>query len=127
MKDLGWDVSEFMALFDETPYDNYRYNIIRLAVMWLHGGLYTDLDMLCLKSPEPLISDTKYGFFMGTTKKIEGAIFAAHSRHPFVKRVLELQRETLRSLRIFQHPLGTGPIAFQKAFATYNKSWAMEV
>jgi len=126
VKDIGWNVVEFMDLFDETPYDNYRYNIIRVAVMWLHGGLYTDLDMLCLKSPEHLIDDIKYGFFMGTTKKIEGAIFAARPRHPFVRRVFEVQRGTLRSLRIFQHPFGTGPIAFKRAYTSYHNSWDTE-
>lgn len=79
----GWDVSiyndaearallvshmpEILALYDGYSLDVQRTDLFRIVVVYLFGGFYLDLDMLCLKSIDPLC---EYSLVLGEEKTL---------------------------------------------------------
>mmetsp|Transcript_6676 Transcript_6676/g.16346 ORF Transcript_6676/g.16346 Transcript_6676/m.16346 type:complete len:206 (+) Transcript_6676:105-722(+) len=55
--------------------------------------------------------------FLGTTKKIEGALFMAPPNHPFLKEVMGVQFRVLES-QFWPSVHATGPAAFREAYQT---------
>lgn len=53
--------SEFpclLATYDSYPYDIQRADIIRLVILYVYGGIYLDLDIICLRSLDQLRAHT---------------------------------------------------------------------
>jgi len=114
---LGWNVPYFMSLYDRT-FEHYRYDILKTSILWLYGGLFTDNDVICFKSPERLFMDPDTSFFLGTTRLIEGSFVAASKFHPFTVHVLNEQRRILErgSLILQSTYYDAGQGAFQRAY-----------
>jgi inositol phosphorylceramide mannosyltransferase catalytic subunit len=72
-----------------------RADILRLEVVWRHGGVHVDTDFECLRPIESLIANAE--FFIGLAKKgrVNGAIYGARAGHPILDRALdEIQPRT---------------------------------
>eukprot|EP00465_Bigelowiella_longifila_P000657 CAMPEP_0185281458 /NCGR_PEP_ID=MMETSP1359-20130426/66731_1 /TAXON_ID=552665 /ORGANISM="Bigelowiella longifila, Strain CCMP242" /LENGTH=251 /DNA_ID=CAMNT_0027876895 /DNA_START=214 /DNA_END=966 /DNA_ORIENTATION=+ len=118
VKAIGLKPDEFMKTFNST-FPNYRYNMLRTAIIWKYGGFYVDTDVICLRSPEHLLDDAGVSYAMASEEKIEGAIFAARPKHPFNEHLFRILVERARIPTILQRAHGTGPEAFQHAIETY--------
>lgn len=85
------DVAEF-ALQDDPAYraaKNWgeRADILRYHILHKYGGFYCDMDILCIKSFEPLCHGV--GFIVGISNlpiiEANNAVMGAAPRHPIVK------------------------------------------
>eukprot|EP00466_Bigelowiella_natans_P006047 jgi/Bigna1/80866/fgenesh1_pg.75_\ len=117
---IGLPPDKFMKTFNAT-FPNYRYNMLRTAIIWKYGGLYADTDVICLRSPEHLLDDNDFSYAMASEEKIEGALFAARPKHPFNEHLFRIMVERAHIPTIFQRAHGMGPEAFQYAIETYPK------
>jgi mannosyltransferase OCH1-like enzyme len=76
-----------LSTFDSYPYDIQRADVIRLAILYVYGGIYLDLDIICLKSLDQLRS---YPFVLPRTKPVglSNDFIIAEPKHPFLLQVL---------------------------------------
>jgi mannosyltransferase OCH1-like enzyme len=84
-----------------------RSDILRLEVLWRHGGVYVDTDFECHKPLDPLIEGLD--FFTAKLKPhtwVNNAFLGATAQHPIVDRALREIRPN-EWPRVDKH--GTGP------------------
>ncbi|CAF4537221.1 unnamed protein product [Rotaria sp. Silwood2] len=76
-----------LSTYDSYPYDIQRADVIRLVVLYVYGGIYLDLDIICLKSLDQLLN---YEFILPQTKPVglSNDFIASKPRHPFLLQVL---------------------------------------
>lgn len=82
--------SEFPCLlptYDSYPYDIQRADMIRLVILYVYGGIYLDLDIICLKSLEQLLS---YELILPRTRPmgLSNDFIMAQAKHPFLWQVI---------------------------------------
>ena len=53
---------EYLSLYRSFPYNVQRWDTIRYMILYVYGGVYTDLDTECFKPIEPLLEDVMIGF-----------------------------------------------------------------
>ncbi|MDR2954105.1 MAG: glycoside transferase family 32 [Prevotella sp.] len=58
---------DFLPAYNSLKYDVQRADFLRLALVYIYGGFYMDLDMFCLKSLDELL---KYQVVLGEEKTI---------------------------------------------------------
>lgn len=84
------------ATYHEVPREHYahRADVARLRILYEHGGIYLDLDTLCLR---PLGDLRRHACVMGwedaERKLLCNAIILAEPRSEFVAKMLEAQRD----------------------------------
>jgi mannosyltransferase OCH1-like enzyme len=103
------DIDEFIKkeypdiydIFNDAKYGVQKADIARIAILHHFGGIYIDLDILCLKSLSTLIDFDSENVYMALepseqTKKVFGidnvlcnAFIVAPPKHPLFKRALE--------------------------------------
>lgn len=71
----GW-YEQYKAL----PFDIQRWDILRLMILYIEGGIYIDTDVECYKSTLPLISDIECQCAFG----LEPQVHADDLRMPFL-------------------------------------------
>lgn len=54
---LAGELAEWLDLYDGYELDVQRVDLLRLALVYLQGGFYMDLDMYCLRNLDPLCDD----------------------------------------------------------------------
>lgn len=76
-----------LATFDSYPYAIQRADVIRLIVLYVYGGIYLDLDIICLKSLDQLRA---YKFVLPKTKPVglSNDFIIAQPKHPFLLQIL---------------------------------------
>ncbi|CAF0884795.1 unnamed protein product [Rotaria sp. Silwood1] len=76
-----------LSTFDSYPYDIQRADVIRLVVLYVYGGIYLDLDIICLKPLDKLLN---YEFILPQTKPVglSNDFIVAKPRHPFLLQIL---------------------------------------
>jgi len=76
-----------LATFDSYPYAIQRADVIRLIVLYVYGGIYLDLDIICLK---PLDQLRSYEFILPKTKPVglSNDFIIAQPKHPFLLQIL---------------------------------------
>jgi len=76
-----------LSTFDLYPYDIQRADVIRLIVLYVYGGIYLDLDIICLKSLDQL---RRYKFVLPRTRPVglSNDFIIAEPKHPFLLQVL---------------------------------------
>jgi mannosyltransferase OCH1-like enzyme len=94
-----------------------RADVLRLELLYRHGGVYIDVDFECLRSIEPLIEGAE--FFVGYRKphRVNNAIVGSVRGHP----VLEQAIREIRP-RTTYGPIdkaGTGPLFWRKLLDNY--------
>ena len=48
---------EYLSMYRSFPYNVQRWDTIRYMILYVYGGVYTDLDTECFKPIEPLLKD----------------------------------------------------------------------
>lgn len=82
--------TEFPSLlttYDSYPYDIQRADMIRLVILYAFGGIYLDLDIICLKSLNQL---RNYEFVLPRTRPVglSNDFIMAEPKHPFLWQVI---------------------------------------
>ena len=76
-----------LSTYDSYPYDIQRADVIRLVVLYVYGGIYLDLDIVCLKSFDFL---RQYEFVLPRTMPVglSNDFILATPKHPFLYQIL---------------------------------------
>jgi mannosyltransferase OCH1-like enzyme len=76
-----------LSVFDSYLYDIQRADVIRLVALYIHGGIYLDFDIICLKSLDKLLN---YQFILPQTKPVglSNDFIISTPKHPFLLKVL---------------------------------------
>ena len=63
-------------------------DLIRLEVLWRHGGVYVDADCEAVRALDPLL---RYGFFIGTEdgRSLTNAVLGAEPAHPAIRAYMD--------------------------------------
>lgn len=79
---------QLLSTFDAYPYDIQRADVIRLVVLYTFGGIYLDLDIICLQSLDHL---RRFPFVLPRTRPVglSNDFIIAHPKHPFLLQVLD--------------------------------------
>ena len=86
-------------------------DVIRYAVLHRYGGIYTDTDVECRRSLEPLIADAEVFCAWARPGVIGSAVLGSIPSHPAIAKVLaEVSRGAGRGGQV----AGTGPVALTR-------------
>ena len=78
----------FLRIYDSFHKPIYRADIARYCIIYIHGGVYADLDFECLKPMEELVKDDKCFFGLEPKEHWKGknvvcnAIFGSTPNNP---------------------------------------------
>ena len=76
-----------LPTFDSYPYDIQRADVIRLVTLYVYGGIYLDLDIICLQSLDELLH---YNMILPRTRPVglSNDFIMAEAKHPFLLQVI---------------------------------------
>jgi mannosyltransferase OCH1-like enzyme len=66
-----------------------RSDILRLELLWRHGGVYLDVDLECLRPIEPLLGGLDFFCAYLKADQVNNAILGAVAGHPILDRALD--------------------------------------
>ena len=91
--------SAFCNMYDSLPLGVMRADVWRVAVVYIYGGIYADIDTCCLQSADTWIDDnTRLVVGVETPiGELNNYIFAAEAYHPALLSVLECFLENFNS------------------------------
>jgi hypothetical protein len=81
--------SEVHLLYETLPQPIMRADFWRIAVVYIHGGYYSDLDIICNKNINEFINPEIDGVFMQERDNISNYFFGAVPHHPVLKNTLD--------------------------------------
>ncbi len=103
---LNQDLPEYIEAYNAFYHNVQKADFLRLALVYLYGGFYMDLDMLSLK---PLDELRKYNLVLGEEKivcqaeqealnlryrlRIANYMFGGIPKHPFLRRIMDEMAE----------------------------------
>ena len=98
-----WDESNFDV--SEIPFMMHAYqdkkwafvsDVARLMIVYKYGGIYFDTDVEVVSSYDDVLQEAPQGFigFETTGQVASGLGFGAEKGHPFLKKLIDLYRET---------------------------------
>jgi hypothetical protein len=76
-----------------------RADFWRLAVVYVHGGYYSDLDIVCYKSIDKFIKPSADAVFMREINNISNYFFGAAPKHPAIKMAIDHMIEEMKHIR----------------------------
>ena len=81
------ELPNLLPTFDSYPYSIQRADVLRLAALYIYGGIYLDLDIICLK---PLDQLRAYQLVLPRTMPVglSNDFIISEPRHPFILQVL---------------------------------------
>ncbi len=53
---------EYLSIYRSFPYNVQRWDTIRYMILYIYGGVYTDLDTECFRPMTPLLENVTIGF-----------------------------------------------------------------
>jgi inositol phosphorylceramide mannosyltransferase catalytic subunit len=65
-----------------------RADILRLEILYRHGGLYVDADVECLRPVDPVLADAEFVGVCVKPGRATNTLIAAVPRHPLLERAL---------------------------------------
>jgi mannosyltransferase OCH1-like enzyme len=90
--------TNFYTMYSSLPFGVMKADVWRVAIVYVYGGVYVDLDTVCLKPVNEWLSD---GNLIVMTETPHGSIanfaFAATPKHPALYSVLNTFYETYNS------------------------------
>ncbi len=77
-------------LYNALPQPIMRADFWRLAVVYIHGGYYSDLDIVCSRHISSFINNDVDAVFMREVNNISNYFFGAIPKHPVIKNALDM-------------------------------------
>lgn len=117
---------DFLETFLQYPYDIQRADAIRYMWLYVHGGLYMDLDMEILRDLSPLMEGCDLVLvedMPGTTTDFSNCLMASVPGHPFWLDCLKLMKERAGNwygLKVLDTVNKTGPGILQEVAKNYK-------
>ncbi len=119
--DFPWSCKKSKDFFDEAQNWAERSDILRFELLYQFGGIYSDTDVLCLKSFECLLK-RNISFFAGFETNSDyfgmltlgSAVIGAAKNSPIIKRAIELSQTSQEASETPQH-IRSGPGPLTKA------------
>ncbi len=117
-----WTTAHSKVFFDQSNNWAEKSDILRFEILYQFGGIYSDTDMICLKSFEDLVS-SGISFFAGyesnSVKRfgrplVGSAIIGAEKHHPILRRCMDFSL-TLEQAPIIRQYIRSGPGPITKA------------
>jgi mannosyltransferase OCH1-like enzyme len=120
-KEYPW----FLDIYDHYPREIFRADAVHYFILYHYGGLYVDLDYVCLKNIEPLLNDHEVILsFVGKSRmwahSISNAIMASARKTRFWEVVF---KELTAHKMLPQVEAATGPIMLKNAVSKYRGLW----
>jgi hypothetical protein len=109
---------ERLALENKTVDAAHTANALRLALIYQHGGLYSDLDTIALRSFRPLFSLSGVFFFENPPNGLTNTFFMAKKEHPFLKMLMQSFAKEYSPSDVFR----TGPNLITTNLQAYCKA-----
>ena len=60
---------EYLSMYRSFPYNVQRRDTIRYMILYVYGGLYTDLDTECFRPIDPLLKAVRMAFGASTPER----------------------------------------------------------
>jgi mannosyltransferase OCH1-like enzyme len=109
-------------LFPDDPH-RARADVLRLEILWHHGGVYCDTDCRPLKPLDPLLDDPQGAFVAWSPNRtragrqiITNAVMAAEPEHPFIGRCIAALPDSIDRYRGARLAQVTGPYLLQRVY-----------
>ena len=81
---------EFVDMYKSLPYGVMKSDAWRIAILYVYGGIYADLDTICIVPADEWIKDYSFVASVETTNGTIGNFtFASEPKHPIVYSCLE--------------------------------------
>lgn len=117
---------EYLSMYRSFPYNVQRWDTIRYMILYLYGGVYTDLDSECYRPIETLFEDKQICFgeeppehiiYPGVSRMIGNAFMASRKENAGW---LDILKEISRAVQI-DYPIHTvlyttGPLMISRIF-----------
>ena len=127
---LASQFPELLVLFDSYPHNVFRADVMRYVVLYVFGGVYADLDSVCLRSFEELatgedcmVSEETYEHVFVVHDQLKSTlvngILICRPRHPFYKQLIDAL-PTYAGYYFGDVMYATGPIFLDKEFQKYT-------
>ena len=115
------DFSSHLAMYDRYEVSIKRVDAIRLFILYRYGGLYMDLDFLCLRPFEslPYLPDGMAVFGMQDERVAANAFMAAPPGHPFIAFLISQLNQSAKR-QVFD---ATGPYFLTRALAAWRQKY----
>ncbi|CAF0778515.1 unnamed protein product [Rotaria sordida] len=117
-----------LSTYDSYSYDIQRADIIRLIALYIYGGIYLDLDIICLKSFDQLRT---YKFVLPKTMPVglSNDFILAAPKHPFLLQVLnDLPKYNRNYLTKYATVMfSTGPMFLTHEASYYRNRFSISV
>src|SRR5210317_1042166 len=75
--------------YHKLPFPIMRADFWRLAVVYIHGGYYSDLDITCNKNISEFINPKVDAVWMRELNNISNYFFGAKPKHPIIKEAMD--------------------------------------
>jgi mannosyltransferase OCH1-like enzyme len=122
-KIIEQQLPDFLAAYDSFAYAIQRADMFRVAVVYLFGGVYADLDVKCLSSLEPIVNaKCIFPLEASSTGIIGNYMFASEAHHPFLFAILQKFKTTSTFVVGSDSDIlkTTGPNAITELYNTYD-------
>jgi hypothetical protein len=95
----------------------FKADLWRYCVLYLHGGVYADIDTVCQRMLSKLIKNDDQ--FIVSTSPVNGAVFSAFlctiPQHPFMKKLIDRAVELILSRSPIKQFAVVGPLGLGTA------------
>tara|TARA_B100001564_G_scaffold358294_1_gene376571 strand:+ start:183 stop:929 length:747 start_codon:yes stop_codon:yes gene_type:complete len=117
----------FLKTYNEYKYPIQRADAIRPFILYHYGGIYFDMDFVCIKNISEYFNKKGVYICESSTTGVTNAFMGSTKNHPFWKNVIEEMMKNNKQ-KIYQtHHLyiiqSTGPNLITKCYKKYKKNY----
>jgi len=116
----------FLDTYNSYPHNIQRADAIRPFILYHYGGLYMDMDTICLKNFDNVFKKKGVYIFESAHFGYTNAMMASSRKHPFWKIYIDLMIQNKNKKFYQTHHLyimqSTGPGALTKCVNSYRKN-----
>lgn len=117
---------EYLSMYKSFPYNVQRWDTIRYMILYVYGGVYTDLDTECFKPIDGLLENVTVGFgeeppahnmYEGVKDLVGNAFMVSEVKNDSWLYILdEIQKSVKRNYPIQTVMHTTGPLMISRIF-----------
>lgn len=116
---------EYFDMYNNLKYPIQKCDIVRLMIVYIYGGIYSDVDRICIKSYNFLLDKySKYNVILGKHKNYPNIFndpIICTKNNDFIYYCIKNIKIYNLGIRYFDIFLSTGPFFITKQYYTYKK------